>query len=49
VSADDDLWPGIQVALLWGARVLHVHPLPGRSTPAQYASLATGSYTQASF
>lgn len=49
VSADDDIWPGIQLALMQGARVLHVHPLQGRTTPAHYSSLATGLYSQVSF
>jgi hypothetical protein len=49
VSADDDVWPGIQAALLYGARVTHVHPLPGRMTPPHYAALASGHYGQASF
>jgi hypothetical protein len=49
VSADDDIFPGIQGALLLGAHVVHVHPLPGRTTPPQYASLASGHYSQYSF
>lgn len=49
VSSDDDLWPGIQAALIYGASVTHVHPLAGRTTPAQYASLATGQYSQSCF
>ena len=49
VSADDDIWPGIQLALVRGAQIVHVHPLPGRITPVHYSSLATGRYSQASF
>jgi hypothetical protein len=49
VSADDDIFPGIQAALLLGAQVVHVHPLPGRTTPPHYASLASGHYSQHSF
>jgi hypothetical protein len=49
VSADDDLWPGIQAAVLYGARIVHIHPSPGRTTPLHYASLARGHYTQRSF
>lgn len=49
VSADDDIWPGIQAALVYGAKILHVHPLPGRTTPMHYATLATGHYIQSSF
>jgi hypothetical protein len=37
VSSDDDLWPGIQTALLYGARVIQVHTRPGRDTPEDYA------------
>jgi hypothetical protein len=48
VSADDDIWPGIQAALLYGARIIHVHSLPGRTTPAHYAALASGHYRQVS-
>lgn len=48
VSADDDLWPGIQAALLYGAKIVHVHTLPGRKTPAHYSTLATGHYHQVS-
>jgi len=49
VSADDDVWPGIQGALIYGARVAHVHPLPGRTTPSHYADLAAGHYSQSCF
>ena len=49
VSADDDIWPGIQAALLYGARIVHIHPLPGRTTPPHYVSLASGHYSQGSF
>ena len=49
VSADDDIWPGIQTALIYGAHIIHVHPIPGRTTPSHYATLATGQYTQSSF
>lgn len=38
VSSDDDLWPGIQVALLYGARVIQVHTRSGRPTPAEYTT-----------
>jgi hypothetical protein len=49
VSSDDDIWPGIQSALMYGARIVHVHPVPGRTTPSYYSSLATGLYSQSSF
>jgi hypothetical protein len=38
VSSDDDLWPGIQTALLYGARVIQVHTRAGRETPEAYRS-----------
>jgi uncharacterized LabA/DUF88 family protein len=38
VSSDDDLWPGIQTALLAGARVIHVHTRTDRQTPVTYSS-----------
>lgn len=49
VSTDDDVWPAIQATLLQGTTVVHVHPVPGRSTPAHYALLARGRYSQVSF
>jgi hypothetical protein len=46
VSTDDDMWPGIRLALLKGVQIVHVHPVPGRSTPTHYiVSLPTG-YSQ---
>lgn len=37
VSSDDDLWPGIQMALLRGAQVLQLHTRQRASTPRTYA------------
>lgn len=37
VSSDDDLWPGIQMALLAGAHVIQVHTRSGRPTPLAYS------------
>ena len=48
VSTDDDVWPGIRFALLLGAVLIHVHPIPGRSTPRQYRRLMTATYTEVS-
>ncbi len=46
VSTDDDMWPGIRLALLKGVQVVHIHPVPGRGTPTHYiVSLPTG-YSQ---
>jgi hypothetical protein len=46
ISSDDDLWPGIQAALLYGGRVIQVHTRPGRPTPPDYtAGLAQYKYT----
>jgi hypothetical protein len=36
VSSDDDLWPGVQTALLYGARVIQVHTREGREMPESY-------------
>lgn len=38
ISSDDDLWPGIQTALLYGARVIQVHTHSDRSTSVDYTS-----------
>jgi hypothetical protein len=48
-SSDDDMWPGIMAALLYGAKVVHIHLLPGRTTPSHYAALAGENYSQGSF
>ncbi len=48
VSSDDDLWPGIRLALLHGAKLIHLHPKPGKSSPSHYMDLAKGNYVQAS-
>jgi hypothetical protein len=48
VSSDDDLWPGIESALLRGARVVQVQTLPGRFTPAHYVSATPLGFTQVS-
>ena len=38
VSSDDDLWPGIQTALVYGARVIQVHTRADRETPHCYTA-----------
>jgi hypothetical protein len=48
VSTDDDIWPGIHTAVIYGAAVLHVHPVPGRATPPHYSALVGGTYRQLS-
>lgn len=49
VSSDDDLWPGIRMALHLGATVHHVHPQPGRRTPVFYSRGVTSGYTEYNF
>lgn len=44
-SSDDDLWPGIRVSLLHGARVLHVRTRPGQ--PQLHHPLTTTTYSDA--
>lgn len=47
VSTDDDMWPGVRLALTWGVRVFHIHPVPGRSTPSHLLVSLPGGYSQA--
>jgi len=49
VTSDDDMWPAIKTALKLGAKVLHVHPLVGRSTPKHYSAGAGSGYSERSF
>lgn len=49
VSTDDDILPGIRMALLQNLKVTHIHPAPGRSTPPQYGHIATGDYRENCF
>jgi hypothetical protein len=46
VTSDDDLWPGIQTAVSSGATVIHIHPIPGLSTPQHYHRLVGQAYSQ---
>jgi len=50
VTTDDDLWPGIRMALYLGARVHHVHPRRHRRTPRYYSDTVAiemaDNYTQ---
>lgn len=46
VSADEDLWPGIRVALLRGAWVIHVIPRRSRVARERYRHLKTETCTQ---
>jgi hypothetical protein len=47
VSNDDDMWPGIRLALLRGLQVVHIHPVPRRSTPTHYLVAMPSGYRQA--
>ena len=47
VSNDDDIWPAIRLALTGGAPVMHIHPIPGRSTPTHYIVALPAGYQQA--
>lgn len=49
VTNDDDLWPGIRMAVHLGATVHHVHPRKRQTTPGFYASTVTKNYFQYSF
>ena len=48
ISDDDDLWPGIHLALLNGAQIVHVHPHPDWTAPPHYIALVEGAYQQLS-
>ena len=48
VSSDDDLWPGLHGAVVYGADVHHVQTHAGRSTPTYYSRLIQGKYSQCS-
>ena len=44
ISDDDDLWPGIHLALSNGAHIVHVRPHPDREVPRHYLALVDGEY-----
>ena len=46
VSTDDDMWPGIRLALSRGIRVVHIHPVPRRQTPTHYLVAIPPGYSQ---
>ena len=46
ISDDDDLWPGIHLAVSNGAQIVHVHPHPDRMAPPHYVALVEGAYQQ---
>lgn len=46
VSSDDDLWPGIRLALAYGKRVLHIHTRKGQTTPAHYKTGLDSKYIE---
>ena len=47
VSTDDDMWPGIRLALLQGTPIFHIHPVPRRQTPSHYLVALPAGYNQA--
>lgn len=49
VSSDDDLWPGIRLALNLGVEVFHVHPKKGQGSPPEYRDPAPSAYSEFSF
>lgn len=46
VSSDDDLWPAVHGAVIYGANVYHVQTHAGRVAPPYYSGLIAGQYTQ---
>jgi len=48
VTSDDDMWPGIRVALALGANITQVHTKPNQSTPSHYCQDAGLGYRQLS-
>lgn len=46
VSSDDDLWPAVHGAVIYGANVYHVQTHAGRAAPAHYSRLISGQYSQ---
>ena len=46
VSADEDLWPGIRLALLRGAHIIHVLPPRSRVDTSRYQVLETSTYSR---
>ena len=49
VSRDDDMWPGIRLALLSGATIVHVRPGGQSTIPRHYMPLTVGRYTHMTF
>jgi hypothetical protein len=46
VTSDDDLWPAVHGAVIYGAHVLHIQTHAGRTTPTYYSALVSGQYSQ---
>lgn len=46
VSSDDDLWPPIKLLTQLGIHVVHVHTIPGHTTPTFYSRGVGSTYTQ---
>jgi hypothetical protein len=46
VGSDDDLWPGIRMALSIGGSIIHMHSKKGQSTPAFYKRRVPTAYIE---
>jgi hypothetical protein len=46
VSSDDDIWPGIRMALSAGGAILHVHSKRGQGTPEFYRGRLPSTYQE---
>lgn len=46
VSSDDDLWPGMRLALEYGKPIIHMHPRKGQQTPDMYKVRAPSNYIE---
>lgn len=46
ISSDDDLWPAIHSAVIYGADVYHIQTHAGRATPPCYSALVSGRYSE---
>ena len=46
VSSDDDIWPGIRMALSAGASIFHIHSKKGQGTPEFYQGRLPSTYRE---
>lgn len=46
VSSDDDIWPGIRMALSGGGSVIHIHSKKGQGTPEFYKGPLPSAYQE---